>query len=127
MTGLRRARRVGDRIREELSYLLLRKVKDPRIGFVTITQVVVSPNLRLAKVYYSVYGTDEDKKRVKEGLDRALGFIKRELSHRLELKYMPELVFHYDRSLEDGSRMEELFRKLRQKEGDYGIEDTGDH
>jgi len=91
-----RTRKVGDRIREEISELLLRRVKDPRIGFVTITGVELSPNLRYAKVYYSVVGTEEDRKRAGQGLESACGFIKRELAGRLQLKFMPDIEFHYD-------------------------------
>jgi ribosome-binding factor A len=108
-----RIRRVGDRIREEISDLLHRKVKDPRIGFVTITDVEVTTNLRLAKVYYSVMGSDADRQRAAQGLDSASGFIKRELSSRLHLKFMPEIVFHYDPTVEYGDRMERIFRDLK--------------
>jgi len=104
---------VGDRIREEISDLLLRRVKDPRIGFVTITGVELSPNLRYAKVFYSVVGAEEDQKRAGQGLESAGGFIKRELARRLQLKFMPDIEFHYDSSLEYGDRMERLFKELQ--------------
>ncbi len=107
-----RIKRVGDRIREEISNLLHRKVKDPRIGFVTITDVEVTANLRLAKVYYSVMGSEADRQRASQGLDSASGFIKRELSSRLQLKFMPEIVFQYDSSVEYGDRMERIFREI---------------
>lgn len=109
----KRGKRVGDRIKEEVSDLLLRKVKDPRIGFVTITGVEVSQNLRLAKIYYSVLGPEEDRRLAAEGLASALGFIKRELGARLRLKYMPDVVFAYDPSIEHGDRIEQILRGIR--------------
>jgi ribosome-binding factor A len=111
--GFKRSKRVGDRIKEEVSDLLLRRVKDPRIGFVTITDVDVTNNLRLAKVYYSVMGSEEDRRRAAEGLASALGFIKRELGARLHLKYMPDVVFCYDPSLEYGERIEQILRDIK--------------
>lgn len=106
---------MGDRIKEEVSDLLLRRVKDPRIGFLTITDVEVTNNLRLAKVYYSVMGSEEDRRRAAEGLASALGFIKRELGARLHLKYMPDVVFCYDPSLEHGERIEQILRDIRER------------
>ncbi len=111
-----RSKRVGDRIREEISDILLRKVKDPRIGFLTITDVELSPNLRYAKVYYSVVGTESERRSAADGLESASGFMKRELGTRLRLKFMPELVFQFDSSLEYGDRMERLFRELHGEE-----------
>jgi ribosome-binding factor A len=112
----KRLKRVGDLIREEIADLLLRKIKDPRIGLVSITEVEVSSNLRRAKVYYSVIGSEEDKIRAAQGLGSALGYIKRELGFRLQLKFMPDIVFEYDPTLEYGSRIEQILQGL--KEGD---------
>jgi ribosome-binding factor A len=109
----KRGKRVADRIREEISDILLRKIKDPRIGFVTITEVEVTGNLKFAKVFYSVIGTDEDRSLAVEGLASALGFIKRELGSRLQLKYMPEVAFFYDSSLEQGDRIEQILKDIR--------------
>lgn len=108
-----RPKRVGDRIREEISDLLLKKVKDPRIGFVTITGVEVSKDLRAAKVFYSILGELEDRQRAADGLASAMGFIKRELGARLQLKFMPEIVFAYDSSMEDADRIERLLMEIR--------------
>lgn len=108
-----RSKRVGDRIREEISDLLLRKVKDPRIGFVTITGVEVSKDLRAAKVFYSILGELEDRQRAADGLASAMGFIKRELGARLQLKFMPEIVFAYDSSMEYADRIERLLMEIR--------------
>lgn len=108
-----RPKRVGDRIREEISDLLLKKVKDPRIGFVTITGVEVSKDLRAAKVFYSILGELEDRQRAADGLASAMGFIKRELGARLQLKFMPEIVFAYDSSMEYADRIERLLMEIR--------------
>jgi ribosome-binding factor A len=116
--GSERGKRVGDRIREEICDLLLRKVKDPRIGFVTVTGVDLSPNLRFAKVYYSLLGTQEDRQRAEQGLKSASGFIKRELGARLQLKFVPDIVFLFDESLEYGDRMERILRELQGESGE---------
>jgi len=107
---------VGDRIREEVSDLLLRRVKDPRIGFVTITDVELTSNLRLAKVFFSVMGDEEDRLRAAAGLKSALGFIKRELAARLQLKFMPDIIFVHDPSLEYGDKIEKILREIREDE-----------
>jgi ribosome-binding factor A len=109
----KRAEKVGDQIRQEISEMLLRGLKDPRIGFVTITKVAVSDDLRQAKVYYSVFGGDEEKEDSHQGLESATGFIKRELGRRLRLKYMPEITFLFDDSLEYGAHIEELLQKVK--------------
>lgn len=112
-----RRKRVGVRIREEISELLLRKVRDPRIGFVSITEVDLSPDLRVARVFYSVLGSELDRSQAAQGLRSAHGFIKRELASRLHLKFMPELLFILDNSMEQGERMEKIFRELEQESG----------
>lgn len=116
MAGERR-KRVGVRIREEISELLLRKVRDPRIGFVSITGVDLSPDLRVARVFYSVLGSELDRSQAAQGLRSAHGFIKRELASRLQLKFMPEILFILDNSMEQGERMERIFRELEQESG----------
>lgn len=116
MAGERR-KRAGERIREEISELLLRKVRDPRIGFVSITEVDLSPDLRVAKVFYSVWGSELDRSQAAQGLRSAHGFIKRELASRIHLKFMPEILFVLDSSVEQGERMERIFRELEQESG----------
>ena len=104
-------------MREEISDILLKDLKDPRIGFVTITKVAVSDDLRQAKVYYSVFGGEQEKEDSFQGLESATGYIKRELGRRMRLKYMPEITFFFDDSLEYGAHIEELLR---------GVKDTGE-
>lgn len=103
--GSKRAHRVGDLIREEISEVLLRKIKDPRIGFLTIITVEMSNDLRRAKVFFSTTGNEKEREQTIIGLKSATGFIKRELGGRLGLRYMPEILFQYDPSLEYGSRV----------------------
>lgn len=113
----KRAQRIGDRIREEISDLLLRKIRDPRIvGFLTITDVQMSKDLRRAKVFFSMIGDEKDREQVMIGLKSATGFIKRELSGRLELRYMPDIIFQYDTSLEYGSRIAKVLDEVTRGE-----------
>jgi ribosome-binding factor A len=92
----RRARRVADLIKVELSGLIQFELRDPRIGFVTITRVEMTPDLRAAKVYFTVLGGDEELARSAEGLNQAIGFLRREIGHRLNLRYCPTLSFFQD-------------------------------
>ncbi len=96
--------------------MLLKELKDPRIGFVTITKVAVSDDLRSAKIYYSVYGETREKEASYRGLESARGYIKRELGRRVRLKYMPEITFIFDESLEYGDHIEELLRGMKDKD-----------
>jgi ribosome-binding factor A len=113
MMRFKRAEKVGDQIREVVSEILLRELKDPRIGFVTITKVAVSDDLRQARVYYSVFGGEQEKEASYEGLESATGYIKREIGRRMRLKYMPEITFFFDDSLEYGERIEELLQSVK--------------
>jgi len=109
----RRADRVGDLILKELAYLLQRKVKDPRLGVITLTRVQVSADLRHARVFYSVFATDEIKVTVAAGLEQARGYVKRELGRRLQLRHVPDIDFCYDDSLDYGSRIHRLLMDLK--------------
>jgi ribosome-binding factor A len=111
-----RANRVSDLILREIADLLMRKVKDPRVKGITLTGALVSKDLRHAKVYFSVMGGEEEIRRAQVGLDSARGFIKREIGLRMDLKYVPEILFKHDPSLEKGSEMERLFQKIKEDE-----------
>ena len=113
MARFKRSEKVGDQIREEISQILLVELKDPRIGFVTITKVAVSDFLRTATVYYSVFGGAQEKDESFQGLVSATGYIKRELGRRMRLKYMPTITFRFDDSLEYGEHIEELLRGVK--------------
>ncbi len=109
----KRAERVGALIREEMSRLLLRSVKDPRIGFVTVTRVKVSDDLLRATIYISLAEAGEAKRReALIGLKSAAGFLRGELTRRLGLRYAPALLFLLDRSEEEERHLAELFRQI---------------
>jgi ribosome-binding factor A len=111
-----RQKRVGELIKQEISELILREIKDPRIGFVSITSVDLTADLRHAKVFISVLGSESERKSSLAGLRNAGGFIRRELGHRLRLKYVPEINIVYDNSIEEGARIISLIESVVQKE-----------
>ena len=117
----KRSDKVADLIRKEVSDLLMTSVKDPRIGFVTVTRVAVSNDCRQAKVYFSVMGTAQEQQRAVQGLASATGFVRRELGRRISLRYTPEILFQFDPSVEYSIHMEEVFHELekerRKREG----------
>jgi ribosome-binding factor A len=112
----RRANRVGDLILREIAELLMTRVKDPRVKKTTVTGIFVSKDLRYARVYYSVIGDEQQIMETQKGLDSATGFIKREIGLRMDLKYVPDIVFKHDPSLAVGDHMEKLLQKLRAEE-----------
>jgi ribosome-binding factor A len=119
MLAGKRAVRIGDQLLREIADLLLNSVRDPRAKGVTLTGVDLSNDLKYAKVYYSLIGGEKEFERIQTGLDSAKGFIKRELAGRMGLKYMPDIVFKRDLSLEEGNHMERLFERLKsEKSGD---------
>ena len=107
-----RTDRVGDQILREISNLLVRKVNDPRLKGVTITDVRMSKDLRHAYVYYSLFWEGQQKKQAHEGFESAKGFIRREIGERLQLRYVPDIQFRYDESLDYGQKMERVLAKL---------------
>ncbi len=119
MTTFPRSERVSRHIRNTLAEVLRRHVKDPRLKEVTITSVDLSPDLRLAKIYFATTGDDAKVKSVLEGFKKARPYIKKRLGRGLGLRYMPELRFYYDDSLDYGARMEELFRSIGEADGHH--------
>lgn len=113
-----RTRRVGELIHQEISTLLISGLKDPRIGFVTITGVDVSPDLRLAKVYFSVVGDEKARRETEAGLKSSVPFIRQHLGGTLRLKYTPDLRFHYDEAVDYGNRIEGLLQEIKREEAD---------
>jgi ribosome-binding factor A len=107
--------RVADQIRSELANLLVREVHDPGIGFVTLTRVHVSPDLRLARVLYTVLGDDKSRKASARALERAAPFLRRHIGSRLRLKRAPELKFVYDEAVEGQDRIEQILNELAQQ------------
>ncbi len=111
----KRSEKVADLIRKEVSEMLLRTIKDPRIGLVTITKVKVSEDYRFARIQFSVPGSIEERERSLKGLDSARGYIRRELARRMNLRYTPELFFEFDPSIEYAIHIEEVFQSLKKK------------
>jgi ribosome-binding factor A len=95
-TGYSRAERVADQIRMEVADILMRRIKDPRVRSVTVTDVELTNDLRIARVFVTALGTEAETKDVFAGLSKASGFIRSELGRRLTLRYLPEVVFHKD-------------------------------
>ncbi len=108
----RRPQRVADLVRHEVAAILQREVKDPRVGFVTVTDVEMSPDLRVARVFYSVLGEPDQRRDTGRGLASASAYIRREVGRRLHLKVVPELRFVYDTSLERGLRIEAVIESM---------------
>ena len=109
--------RVGDQIRQELSELLSRgAVHDPGIGFITFTRVKVSPDLQLARVYYTSMGDEAARKQTAKALERATGFFRRHVGDRLQLRRVPELKFQFDESVGHQDRIEQILRELHEEE-----------
>lgn len=116
-----RARRLGELIKQEISNIILKELKDPRIGFVSITDVEVSGDLRHANVYVSVYGSEKEKEESMEGLKQATGYIRKLIGERITVYHTPEILFKYDDSIEHGayiSRLIDKVNKERKKEKD---------
>jgi ribosome-binding factor A len=114
-----RANRVGEQMKKELSDIIGRKIKDPRIGFVTVTDVQVTGDLQQAKVYISVLGDDEQKENTLKGLAKAKGFIRTEIGQRIRLRKTPEIIFEFDESIDYGNKIETLLHKLHTEENDH--------
>ncbi|MEN6464356.1 MAG: 30S ribosome-binding factor RbfA [Syntrophaceae bacterium] len=111
--AIKRADRVSDLIKAELSDILHKEIRDPVIGPVTVTGVKMSNDLRSARVYFVRLGSDINAGEAEQHLQKAAGFLKRELGKRISLRYMPDLIFVYDKSFEYGSRIEKLLAEIR--------------
>jgi ribosome-binding factor A len=110
----RRINRVEEACKEELSEILQREVKDPRVGFVTITKVKVTPDLRHAKVYVSIMGNEEEVENSIAGLESAKGYLRSHLGKHLRLKFLPELEFLRERIAEEALRLNEIMRQVKE-------------
>lgn len=110
-----RQQRVADFLRDEISEIIRREMRDPRLGFVSITRVEVSPDLRYAKVFASVYGSEEEQTATIDALNGATGFIRRLLKPRMRTRHIPELTFRLDRSLEYAEQVTRTLNMLREQ------------
>ncbi|MDI1926224.1 30S ribosome-binding factor RbfA [Staphylococcus aureus] len=111
-----RAERVGEQMKKELMDIINNKVKDPRVGFITITDVVLTNDLSQAKVFLTVLGNDKEVENTFKALDKAKGFIKSELGSRMRLRIMPELMYEYDQSIECGNKIERMIQDLHKQD-----------
>jgi len=113
MKSYSRTERVSELLKEEISFIIGNRLKDPRIGFLTLMKVEVAKDISFARVYVSVYGDDESKTDTMEALDSAKGFIRKELSGRVRMRTIPELVFVRDLSEEHRFRIDKILRDLK--------------
>lgn len=107
----RRTDRVAEAIQELVAGLLVREIKDPRIGLITITGVRISPDLRHARVFFSSLGDDDQRQRSLRGLRSAAGFVRGQIARTLNLRVAPEIVFEFDPSLEEAERLSRLLKE----------------
>ena len=113
-----RPERVGQEIQAAIGQILARgELRDPRIGFITITGVKVSPDLRVARVFYSMLGTEKEREDTQKGLEAAKGYVRREVTATVNLRVSPEIFFSFDESVGEGDKIDRLLREVRQKEG----------
>jgi ribosome-binding factor A len=120
-----RSHRVGEAVHKEISALLVKGLKDPRIGFVTITAVEITSDLRHAKVYFTTMGDQAARRNSEKGLQSSIPFIRRELGKHLRLRCVPELQFVFDSSLDYGNRIETLLKEIHSEES-HDSDDSGD-
>jgi ribosome-binding factor A len=109
-----RKERLNERLRELIGELILTRIKDPRIGLVTITSATVAPDLTTAKVYFSVMGDEEARAETKNGLDSAKGFLRKTVGRELKLRQVPDLHFVYDDSLDRAMRIERAIEEIHE-------------
>jgi ribosome-binding factor A len=124
----KRKDRVGDLLKREIAQILQSQLRDPGLGFVTITGAKLSADLKQARIFYSVLGDEDSKERTASALKRASGFIQNEIGRNLKLRYTPEILFQFDGSVEYGAHIEELIEKIHRREepeGDRAGRDQG--
>lgn len=109
-----RHERVAEAIRKEASNIIHDELKDPRLGFVTVTRVELTPDLRHAKIFFSVLGKEEDFRKTREVLNSALGFIRKLIAERINLRFAPEIAFREDRSSEYSVRIQEILEQIKE-------------
>ncbi len=121
----KRSDRVGDLIRQEVaSMILCGEIKDYRVGLVSITQVVMSPDLKDARVYFSQIGSDHEKAESRHGLNSASGYVRRVLAKRLSLKHIPTVRFFFDDTLDYADHIEKVIKGIKDKEDGSLKEET---
>lgn len=116
MSNQLRVEKLQELIKQEVGKMLLTDIKDSRIGFVTVTGVEMTGDLREAKIFVSIMGNDEQIKTSWEGLQSALGFIRREIGHRIKIRFTPEISFELDKSLDYSEHIQKLLLKVKAEE-----------
>lgn len=117
MKPFARSDRVCGHIQKALSDILLKKIKDPRLEFATITNVKMSRDLRIARIYFTTTGNKKSAEEALEGFKSAIGYVKRTLAGQLGLRYMPELNFFYDESFDYGSHIDKILKDVKADNG----------
>jgi len=120
-----RAFRLAESIKEDVSRIIRDDIKDPRLGFVTVTDVEVADDLRYARIFVSILGNDEDRKNSMDVLSRASGYVRGEIGKLLRIRYIPEISFKFDQSIENGAHISKLLREVAVK-GDPGNEEDNE-
>ncbi len=110
-----RVEKLQELMKQEISQIILRELKDPRIGFVTVTQVELTGDLRNAKIYVSIMGNEKQVKDTLKGLNSSMGFIRREVGHRIRMRVTPELTLALDKSLDYSAHIQELLLKIQKE------------
>ena len=117
--------RVSEALKREIGNIIHAELKDPRLGFITVTRVELTQDLRYAKVFFSVLGKEEEYKKTKEALDSALGFIRRLIAQRIRLRLVPEISFKEDRSAEYSIRIQEALNEIKELNEPLPSDDIG--
>jgi ribosome-binding factor A len=110
-----RQEKLAEELRKEVSSIIQKEVNDPRLGFVTITKVEITQDLRYAKIFFSVLGEDKEYKKTRLALDSAMGFIRSLIAQRVKLRFAPEIVFKEDRSSEYSIKIQKLLDEIKRK------------
>ena len=113
-----RSDRVEGQLRKEISKILQEDIKDPRIGFVTITRIDLTKNLRYARIYFSILGDDDAKEESLKGIKSSIGYIRKLIAERMNLRYVPELYFKLDNSIEYSINLEKTFERIKHEHKD---------
>jgi len=114
----KRPRRIAHLIQKEISEILRKQIKNPQLGFVTITEVKVTDDLQHAKVYFTVYGSEQERITTEKLLKRITSFVRYHIGQRIRLRYTPEITFQYDETIERAARIDELINKIQQEKSD---------
>lgn len=120
-----RSQRVAEAIKRRMGEIIIRRIKDPRVGLISVTKVEVSADLRQASIYISIYGDEESKIQTIEGLENAKGFIRQEIGRGMKLRYLPQISFRIDGSIEESFRLKEILDSLtKEQEATEGLSDS---